>query len=91
MSIDLLRTADGWYALRDGQAFAVNAKNGKMRWKRKVGALNASSPAWNDADIEKIVSPCWTARTRRVVNERPVRVRSTKKMVASCGRPGRRK
>src|SRR3954454_19642181 len=28
-------------------AFAVNAKNGKKRWGRKVGSLVASSPAWN--------------------------------------------
>ncbi len=30
-----------------GKAWAVNAKNGKKRWKRKVGSLNASSPAWS--------------------------------------------
>jgi outer membrane protein assembly factor BamB len=31
----------------EGRAFAVRAKNGKKVWERKVGALNASSPAWN--------------------------------------------
>ncbi|MEA2448618.1 MAG: hypothetical protein QOG63_550 [Thermoleophilaceae bacterium] len=36
-----------YYVNNSGVAFAVNAKNGKKRWKRRVGALNASSPAWN--------------------------------------------
>ncbi|HEX8119496.1 MAG TPA: PQQ-binding-like beta-propeller repeat protein [Pyrinomonadaceae bacterium] len=35
-----------YYVNNDGMAFAVNAKKGKRRWRRKVGALNASSPAW---------------------------------------------
>jgi outer membrane protein assembly factor BamB len=30
-----------------GTAYAVNAKTGKKRWKRKVATLNASSPAWS--------------------------------------------
>ncbi len=32
--------------------------------------------SWNDADREKIGTPCWIASTRRVVNERPSRTRS---------------
>jgi outer membrane protein assembly factor BamB len=36
-----------YYVNNGGQAFAVNAKTGKRRWQRKVGALVASSPAWN--------------------------------------------
>jgi outer membrane protein assembly factor BamB len=36
-----------YYVNNGGMAFAVNAKNGKSRWKRKVGALNAASPAWD--------------------------------------------
>src|SRR3954454_8828105 len=36
-----------FYVNNSGMAFAVNAKNGKKRWGRKVGSLVASSPAWN--------------------------------------------
>src|SRR3954465_1393826 len=36
-----------YYVNNSGMAFAVDAKNGKQRWKRKVATLNASSPAWN--------------------------------------------
>jgi hypothetical protein len=35
------------------------------------------SSGWNDADRWKIACPCWTAATRRVVNVRPSRMRST--------------
>ena len=42
-----------------------------------LGVLAAPScGSWNDADREKIGSPCWIASTRRVVNERPSRTRS---------------
>ena len=43
---------------------------------------------WNDADIEKIVSPCWTALTRRVANEPPSRSRSTRYTVGARGVAG---
>ena len=33
---------------------------------------------WNDADIEKMVCPCWMALTRRVQNDPPSRMRSTR-------------
>src|SRR3954447_14762715 len=36
-----------YYVNNGGAARAVNAKNGKKRWRRRVGSLNASSPAWN--------------------------------------------
>jgi outer membrane protein assembly factor BamB len=36
-----------YFVNNGGTAWAVNAKNGKKRWKRKVGSLNASSPAWS--------------------------------------------
>src|SRR4051794_34872928 len=36
-----------YYVNNGGVAFAVDAKNGKTRWKRKVASLNASSPAWD--------------------------------------------
>jgi hypothetical protein len=32
---------------------------------------------WNDADMVKMVLPCWMAVTRRVVNDLPSRTRST--------------
>src|SRR4051795_2878588 len=40
-----------YYVNNSGMAFAVDAKNGKRRWKRKVASLNASSPAWNQNRI----------------------------------------
>ena len=46
---------------------------------------------WNDADIEKIVSPCWMALTRRVQNDPPSRRRSTRYTVGALASPGRRK
>lgn len=36
-----------YYVNNGGMAFAVNAKNGRKRWQRKVASLNASSPAWS--------------------------------------------
>ena len=50
-----------------------------------------SSPAsltWNDASSVKIGPPDWLAVTRRVVKERPSRVRSTLSWSGSPGRPG---
>ncbi len=39
--------------------------------------LTPSSKMWKDADSAKMVLPCWIATTRRVVNDRPSRTRST--------------
>ena len=36
-----------FYVNNGGNAFAVDAKTGKLKWRRKVASLNASSPAWN--------------------------------------------
>ena len=47
--------------------------------------------SWKDAASAKITSPCCTARTRRVVNDRPSRIRSTSKMIGASGSPGRTK
>src|SRR3954469_2792901 len=33
------------------KAFAISAKNGKRRWKRKIGSLAAASPAWADGRV----------------------------------------
>ena len=46
---------------------------------------------WNDADIEKMFSPCWMALTRRVQNDPPSRMRSTMYTVGARASPGRRK
>src|SRR4051795_4297907 len=40
-----------YYVNNSGMAFAVDAKNGKRRWSRKVATLNASSPAWSQNRI----------------------------------------
>jgi outer membrane protein assembly factor BamB len=40
-----------YYVNNGGTAYAVDAKNGKQRWKRKVASLNASSPAWDKGRI----------------------------------------
>ena len=50
-----------------------------------------SSVAWNDATIEKMTSPSWTARTWRAENEPPSRSRSTCRITGRSTRPGRRK
>ena len=41
--------------------------------------------------MEKMVSPCWIAFTRRVANDPPSRRRSTIKTVGALASPGRRK
>ncbi len=40
-----------YYVNNGGNAFAVDAKTGKMKWRQKVASLNASSPAWNAGRI----------------------------------------
>ena len=47
-----------------------------------------SSRAWNDATIEKMTSPSWTARTCRAENEPPSRSRSTCRITGRSTRPG---
>jgi hypothetical protein len=49
------------------------------------------SGCWNDADSAKIAFPRWTPITRRVVNERPSRMRSTSYTIGMLGSPGRMK
>ena len=60
-----------------------------------MGAGSACSTpgcgSWNDAASVKITSPRCTARTRRVVNDRPSRIRSTSKTIGTRGSPGRTK
>ncbi len=46
---------------------------------------------WKDADRVKIVLPCWTADTLRVVKDRPSRTRSTRYTIGTDGSPGRMK
>ena len=50
-----------------------------------------SSGTWNEAARLKIVSPCWTASTRRVVNEPPSLTGSTVYRIGAPVSPGRRK
>lgn len=35
----------------NGEAFSVKTRNGKVRWRREVAALNASSPAYSDGQL----------------------------------------
>jgi outer membrane protein assembly factor BamB len=40
------------YVVRnDGVAVALNARSGRVRWQRRVGALNASSPAYDNGRL----------------------------------------
>ena len=61
-----------YYVNNGGQAFAVNAKNGRMRWSRKVGSLVASSPAWSGNRVFMVtLSPgtilCLNAKNGKVI------------------------
>ncbi len=47
--------------------------------------------SWKEADSVKMGRSCWTATTRRVVNERPSRTRSTSYTIGMAGSPGRMK
>ena len=49
------------------------------------------SGLWNDAIIEKMMRPCWTACTRRVQKLRPSRIRSTWYRMGAPPSPGSRK
>jgi outer membrane protein assembly factor BamB len=36
---------------KDGNFYALSADKGKVQWKRKIGSLNASSPAYSDGRL----------------------------------------
>jgi outer membrane protein assembly factor BamB len=36
---------------KDALFYAIRAKNGRLKWKRKIGTLNASSPAYADGRL----------------------------------------
>jgi outer membrane protein assembly factor BamB len=40
-----------YFVNNGGTTFAVDAKTGKEKWRRKIASLNASSPAWADGRI----------------------------------------
>ena len=40
-----------FFVTNKGTAVALNAKNGKPRWRRSVGTLSAASPAWDDGRL----------------------------------------
>src|SRR3954453_963524 len=55
----------------DGNAYAIDAKKGKVRWKRRVGSLNAASPAWDKGrlyitTLSKTFS-CLDAKTGKII------------------------
>ena len=64
---------------------AVGLEPGGQRLERPRGrdvghgelVERPSSSTWNEADRLKMARPCWMATTRRVVNDRPSRIRST--------------
>jgi outer membrane protein assembly factor BamB len=60
-----------YYVNNSGAAFAVNAKTGKLRWRRKVSSLNAASPAWNKGRIFTVALSgnvtCLNAKNGRMV------------------------
>ena len=58
---------------------------------RVVCEMGVASGRWNDADIAKVTLPCWWASTRRTLNPRPSRIRSTWNSTGWVGSPGRRK
>src|SRR3954463_13894557 len=65
-----------YYVNNGGAAWAVNAKTGKKRWRRRVGSLNAASPAGDGgAPFTATLSgtiPCLTAKTGKIVGRKPL-------------------
>lgn len=59
-----------FFVKNNGEAYAVSARSGKVRWRRRVGTLAASSPAWSEGRLfittlsQRIIS--LDARTGRV-------------------------
>ena len=50
--------------------------------------MGVASGTWKDADIAKVTLPCWWASTRRTLNPRPSRIRSTWNSTGWVGVPG---
>jgi outer membrane protein assembly factor BamB len=40
-----------YFVRNEGDAYAFDAKNGKLKWTRKIASLNASSPAWSNGRL----------------------------------------
>jgi outer membrane protein assembly factor BamB len=40
-----------YFTRNDGKTFSLNASTGHVRWKKRVGALSASSPAYGDGRL----------------------------------------
>jgi Na+/proline symporter len=71
-----LRRRSPWRLLhRSRKSSAALSGGGHVGHRRLV--LEPSSGTWNEADRLKMALPCWMATTRRVVKERPSRMRST--------------
>ena len=50
-----------------------------------------ASSTWNESDIVRITPTDWRATTRRVTNDRPLRMRSTSNRMGSAWSPRRMK
>lgn len=64
-------------AYRGSICAAVGSVSGSGAVGISAWCSSPSSYVWKDAERWKIGWPCWTATTRRVVKERPSRMRST--------------
>src|SRR5436190_13150386 len=53
---------------KDGEFYALDARKGRVDWKRKIGALNASSPAFADARLYAVNLPPQQAVTLQAHN-----------------------
>ena len=71
----------------DGRASGGGTKLGILA----VWTSTSSSGTWKDASRLRMAPPDWRAATRRVLNERPLRSRSTSKRTGSLIVPGRMK
>jgi outer membrane protein assembly factor BamB len=85
----------------DGKALAVSARNGKVKWRRRVGALAASSPGWANDRVFMVANAgghggiasagagsvwCLEARTGRVVWRKHLASASESSPLISGGR-----
>ncbi len=78
-------------AYRGSISAAVGSVSGSGAAGMGAWCSMPSSWLWKDAERWKIGCPCWTATTRRVVKDRPSRMRSTVYTMGAPGSPARRK
>ncbi|MDX6663674.1 MAG: hypothetical protein QOG09_1776 [Solirubrobacterales bacterium] len=75
----------------DGVFFALNAKTGNVKWRRKIGSLNASSPAYAGGRVYGVnLAPAQAfalnARTGKTIWRKPLPGRAESSPVVSHGR-----